>query len=119
MRTATQTLLLILGGLLFVGVVTTAGYLGGWWLREDVVQRTAEIREDTFARQTALQDEILGLHGDITKIDVQMTDANEDQRKALKAQRRALVTKICDAEARLNEGTNLPTDVEQFLEEEC
>lgn len=115
MKTVLATIGVILAGV----AVLVGGYLGGWWLEEDVTQRTAEIREDTFARQTALQDEILGLYDDITKVDVQITDANEEQARALRAQREAMVTKICDAQARLNEGTNIPTNVERFLEEEC
>ena len=103
---------------LIVGIVVV-GYLGGWWLQGDVVDREARIREQTFARQTALQAEVLTLFQDIRDIDVQLTYANDEQDVALGAQRKATVIRLCDAFGRMTETVTIPDPIRAFAGGEC
>jgi len=112
----------LMGVLLFVILliaILVGGYLGGWWLREDRVQRTAEIDETTFARQTALQNEVLDLNRDIRNIDVQLNTATEQQRPALVAQRQATVNRFCDAHGRMTGSVTIPDNVAATASQEC
>lgn len=109
----------IIGVPVLIAVISVAGYLSGWWLKEDVVQRGAEIREDTFARQTALQDQMIGDYRDITNINVQLLSATSTMQAPLKAQQKAIQTQFCDGWARLNSGTNLPQIIRAYAQREC
>lgn len=103
---------------LIVGILV-GGYLGGWWLEADVVDREARIREQTFARQTALQAEVQTLFQDIKDIDVQLTYANDEQDAALGAQRKAIVIRLCDAFGRMTGTVTIPDSIRAFAGGEC
>lgn len=107
------------GAAILIAAVLVGGYLGGWWLQEDAVDREAGIRERTFARQTALQAEVQDLYRDVRDIDVQITYANDEQDAALKAQRKAIVIKLCDAYGRMTATVTIPDDIRAFAGKEC
>lgn len=111
--------LLGVGIAVLVVAILVGGYLGGWWLKKDITQREAGIREDTFARQTALADEVYTLYADVTRIDVQLLDATKGQRPPLEAQRVAFVERMCDAYGRLNGTVAVAASAESFAREEC
>ena len=115
----TKWALAVIGGaVLLVGIVV-GGWQLGWWASEEAVNRRAEINEQSFARQTALQEEVLTRYREVTKIDTQLTYANDEQAKALRAQRKALVVRLCDAEARMTGRVTIPADAQAFVQEEC
>ena len=102
-----------------VAAFSVVAWQGGWWLREESVNRSAEIREDSFARQTALLGEVIDLNRDVANIDVQLLSATTEQAPVLRAQRKAIVNQMCDSSIRLNDRTNIPNGVQNTLRVEC
>jgi hypothetical protein len=96
----------IVGLLLIVGI-TIGGYQLNWWLREDAVNRTSEINQDSYARQDALTSQVLD-------------DIAEAQDPAIPdAQRIAIIDQICDSAAKLTGAIALPNSANQFIAKEC
>jgi len=114
-----KQVLTVIGVIVLVVVLSVVAWQGYWWLNRASTQRQAEIREDTFARQTALADEVITLYDDVTTVDVQLLTAARDQRPALEAQRAAFVDRLCDAYGRMNGTVGIPASTEAFAEGEC
>lgn len=103
----TNTMIAILALLIAMPLIIVGGYVGGWWLREDVVNRGAEIRQDTYGRQNALVEQILD-------------DIREAERPGVPAnQRTAIVDIVCDSAAKLTGSIELPSNAETFVNREC
>lgn len=99
--------LTILVVLLLVVGLAVGGWQLGWWLREESVQRSAEIRQTTFGRQNALVEQILD-------------DIREAQQANIPdAQRIAVVNIICDSAAKLTGSIELPAHANEFIQQEC
>ena len=88
-------------------VIGVGGYLGGWWLREDAVNRTAQINNDSYNRQNALVEQILD----------DITEAQDPS--IVSGQRIAIVSQICDSAGKLTGAISLSFSTEQFISEEC
>ena len=114
-----KALLIGMLGIAIAGGVVIGGYQLGWWLREEAVNRGAEIREDSFARQTALQAEVLDLYRDITNIDVQLMAADGEAAPVIRAQRIAIKDRLCDAYARMNPDFAISQSAAAFAAREC
>lgn len=80
-----------------IASLLVALYAGFWWLKRDVFNRDAQIRRDTFEQQTTYRDEAIRKMDDISSVDAQLADPAlaADQRNALNAQRKAMVTDTC------------------------
>ena len=107
-----------------VAVVVLSGlavgaWQGGWWIKRESVQRSGDIREDSFARQTALVDTVISAYRDVATIDVQLTTATLNQQPPLRAHRVAIKDDLCDAYGRLNDTTEIPNSARRFAEREC
>lgn len=114
-----KALFVAIGVIAIGAVVVVGGYNLGWWLREDATNRSAEIRNDSFARQSALQAELIDLNRDIANINVQITTANPDQARVLGAQRQAIVVQFCDAYGQITDSVNIPQSVISLATQEC
>ncbi len=109
--TAGGIALTIVLALLAVGVIV-GGYLGGWWLKEDATNRNTGIANESVARQSALQDELIKLNEELADLDVtigSVTDAVQVQR--LEAQQEAMEERFCSAYGKFNNQMALPQSV--------
>lgn len=97
-----------------------ASYLGGWWLREDAVNRTSQINNDSYARQSALADEIIDLHSQVADLDVRAAgDVTATQKELILTQRAALVENLCASYDQATGTTTVPADIHSFAAQEC
>lgn len=102
-----------------VGVVI-GGYLGGWWLKEDATNRNTGIANESVARQSALQDELIKLNEEISDLDVTIgntTDTAQVQR--LEAQQDAMEERFCSAYGKFTNRMALPLSVTTRATEAC
>lgn len=111
---AALLVLLAAGAAVLVGL-----YQGGWWLKEDAVNRTSSINNDSYARQTALQEELIDKYRTVSDIDVQLTTATAEQEPALKAQRQAVLNQFCLAHAQFTNTTTIPDYVLDYADRNC
>lgn len=111
--------LITAGALLLILVAVVGAYQLGWWLEEDRVNREAEIDNDSYARQSALNDQVIDDYRTITDIDVQLSNASEEQAKPLRAQRQAILNEFCDNYAQLTGTTSLSDSILAYAEREC
>lgn len=83
--------------MVFIGILV-GGYLGGWWLREDAVNREGEIRRNQFEVQETARDEVIRQATGIAQIDVDLAnpELSDQQRDALEGQKRAMITQLCN-----------------------
>lgn len=104
-----------------VGAGVLAGlWLGGWWLREQSVNRNSEINNDSYARQMALSEQIIDLYPQITDLDVRAAgDVTDEQKTLILTQRAALVTNLCAAYDQTTGTVTLPSDIHAFAAKEC
>ena len=108
-------LVLALGAAILVG-----GWLGGWWLKEESVNRNSQINNDSYARQTALTEEIVDLHTQIADLDVRAAgDVTPEQKTLILTQRASLVNNLCSAFDQTTGTATLPTDIYTFTAQEC
>lgn len=109
----------VLAAVLVAGFLV-ASYLGGWWLREDAVNRTSQINNDSYARQSALADEIIDLHSQVTDLDVRAAgDVTATQKELILTQRAALIENLCTSHGQMIEINNIPADIHAFAAQEC
>lgn len=115
MRTTLTTI-----GLVALAVTLAIGlWFGGWWIREQAVNRDAEIRRDSFEYQETRADEIVRQATVLADLDADLTaDLTPAQAGAITAQREAARRQLCNLAADLNPQTATPT-VAQIITEEC
>jgi hypothetical protein len=114
-KTGAVLLLAALAAAVLVGL-----YQGGWWLREDGVNRTSRINNDSYARQEALADEIIDLHTQVADLEVTAAgDVTAEQKTLILTQRTALVRNLCASYDQSTGTTTLPTDIHSFAAQEC
>lgn len=101
------TILAVVGFVAVIALVGVGGYLGGWWLTEDSVNRQARIDQDSYSRQNALVEQILD---DVREAE----DPNVPP-----AQRTAIIDQICDSAAKLTGAIDLPFSTQTFITQEC
>lgn len=103
-----------------VAAVLVGLWFGGWWLREDSVNRTSEINNDSYARQNSLAEQVIDLHSEIADLDVRAAgDLTDEQKELIGTQRAALVTNLCDAYDQTTGTTTIPSDIHAFAAQEC
>jgi hypothetical protein len=110
---------LALIGALVLGGVAFGGYHLRWWLREEAVNRTAEIQRDSFERQETLRDQVVAQAADLAALDVQLANPSlpDETAAALEGQRIAMARQLCSLAADLV-GDVTPT-VADVIAEEC
>lgn len=118
MSTPTRVLVALAGVVLAVAVAI-GGWQLGWWMNEESVNRTARISNDSYARQSALVDDVLDKHRTALDIDVQITTATPEQASVLRAQRIAVVAQLCDSFGQIKTAVTVPTSVAAFASQEC
>ncbi len=93
-----KTIASILASLAAVVLLAVAGYQLEWWLREDSINRTGEIRRNSFEVQETARDEVLRQAEQLARIDVDLADPelSSAQRTAITGQRRAAVVQMCN-----------------------
>lgn len=113
-----KALAALLVALILAGIAV-GGYQLGWWLREESVNRTAEIQRDSFERQETLRDQIVAQADDLAVLDVQLTNPSlpDETAAALQGQRIAMARQLCSLAADLV-GDVTPT-VADVIAEEC
>lgn len=96
-----------IGGVALVCAIGVGGYVGGWWIREDSVNRQARINQDSYSRQNALVEQVLD-------------DIAEAQGPAIpNPQRLALIDQVCDSASKLTGSIELPRSAQTFIAQEC
>jgi len=111
-----KTALAVLAG----GAVLVGLWFGGWWLREESVNRSSEINNDSYARQTSLAEEVIDLHTQIAGLDVRAAgDVTDEQKTLIGTQRAALVTNLCGAYDQTTDTVTIPSDIHAFAAQEC
>lgn len=108
-------------GLAVVAVLILVGmYQGAWWLKEDGVNRNSEINNDSYARQSGLSEAIIGLHTQVTDMDIRAAgDVTEAQKVAILTGRAALVDELCSKYDQVTGTTTIPNDIHSFAAQEC
>ena len=86
------------GGIIVVALIIVGLFFGGWWVYQYSISRSAEIRRNQFEIQKTDRDEMLRQAVQIEGIDVQLANPtlSDDQKAALKGQRQAMVTQLCN-----------------------
>lgn len=118
-RAPLLTALAVIGLILLLGGIAVGGYQLNWWLKEESVNRTAEIRRDSFDRQETLRDELIDQADDLAGLDVQLANPTitDDQSTALNGQREAMRRQLCSLAADIT-GSTTPV-VDQTIRENC
>lgn len=117
--TAGGIVLVLVVVLLVVGV-GVGGYLGGWWLKEDATNRNTGIANDSLARQSALQDELIKLDEEIADLDVTIGNTSDPaQVQRLESQQDAMTGRFCSAYGKFTNQMELPQSVITRTTEEC
>lgn len=115
MRTA-EKVLLGLAGVVVVIAIIVGGYLGGWWLKKDINNRSAHVNRTTFEQQATYRDEMVRKIQDVKAIDVQLV-ASPEIADQLRAQRVAIVNIVCRDNTHISGGLDVATQA--FVTEEC
>ena len=115
----TKNFLAGVAALLVVIGIIVGGYLGGWWLREDAVNREGDIRRNQFEVQETARDEVIRQATDIAMIDVDLAnpELSDQQRAALEGQKRAMITQLCNVASDIT-GSVTPA-VDSVLNQYC
>lgn len=100
-------ILATIGTILVIGLVVVGGYLGGWWLQEDAVNRTAQINQNSYGRQVALVD-------DITRKYAEIQNPNLPE-----PQKQAIVTEMCVDFGFLTGKVQINPNIANYLNTEC
>lgn len=108
-----------IGAVVLVAALSVGVYQGGWWLSEDGVNRRAEINNQSFARQSALQEEVIDKYRVLADIDVQISTATDSQAAPLKAQRKAVLDQLCLAWGQMTETATVPATAATYAERNC
>lgn len=112
-------MLATIGALVLVAALGIGLWNLGWFVEEKNVDKRTEINNRSTARQTALAEEILDKYRDIRNIDVQLTEAADEQKAPLNAQRVAILNQACDAYYQSSGKALIPEDIVAYLEMEC
>lgn len=105
-ESSTAVMAAILGIILIVMIVV-GGYLGGWWLKNDVVNRQNRLDQNSYGRQNSLVESI---NDDIREISAPSVG---------KSQRSAITAQICDNASKLNGSIPLAYNTQVFIQENC
>lgn len=117
--TAGGIALTIVLALLAVGIIV-GGYVGGWWLKEDATNRETGIANESVARQSALQDELIKLNEEISDLDVTVGNTSDPaQVQRLKSQQDAMTERFCSAYGKFTNQMELPQSVITRATETC
>ena len=103
----TGIVLSTLGGLLLIVLLAIGGWQLGWWLKDETVNRNAEILQDSFGRQNALVEQILD---DVREVEAGNVPPNQVI---------AITSQICDSAAKLTGTIQLPQSAASFVAREC
>lgn len=115
----TKTVFAVIGGLLLTVLLAVGGWQLGWWMNESGTNRRARINNDSYARQSALVDDVLDKHRTALDIDVQLATATPAQAAPLRAQRIAVVAQFCDSFGQIKPTVTVPASVASFASQEC
>lgn len=104
--------------LALIFVIGTAFLLMSLWWFKWRVNAEAEIRQDSFNRQTLSQDQVVKLGSDLADIDVQLVEPSltAEQKAVIGAQRDAVAEELCLVGARVNDPR---PEVARIISEEC
>lgn len=107
------------GVVILLALIVVGGYLGGWWLQKDTINRQNRIDRHSYEVQQTYREKVIDAANTVADIDVQIADPSvtQEQKDALEAQRRAVVTQGCDNEQRIS--GERPSQVAEFASKEC
>lgn len=95
-------------------------YFLGWFLKEQAVNRTTAINNDSLARQSALVNEVTDLHTQITDLDVTLAgELTGSQKNAVLTNRAALVNNLCDRYGQMTDKVTISPSIDAFASKEC
>lgn len=115
----TKSVAVFLGSAIIIVAFAVGTYLLGWWVEEDTINRRSEINNDSYARQTALQEEMVDKYRTVSDIDVQIATATDEQVAPLKAQRQAVLNQLCLAHSQWTGTVSVPQHVTDYAERNC
>lgn len=112
------------GKIALIALLVVAALVGlyflGWFLREQAVNRTSAINNDSFARQTALANEVTDLHTQITDLEVTAAgDLTAEQKTLVLTNRAALVDNLCSKYGQMTDTVTVASDIHAFAAKEC
>lgn len=97
----------VIGGLVVIVALTIGGWQLGWWLKDETVNRNAQILQDSYGRQNALVEQTLD---DIREVEA----GNLPPQQVI-----AITAQICDSAAKLTGTIQLPPSAASFVAREC
>jgi type II secretory pathway component PulM len=96
-----------IGGLLLCVAIVIGGWQLGWWLKDETVNRNAQILQDSYGRQNALVEQVLD---DIREVEA----GNLPPQQVI-----AITAQICDSTAKLTGTIQLPQSAVAFTARNC
>jgi hypothetical protein len=103
-------------GVFVLGAIILGGWAAGWWFKEQNVNREAKVLRQSYGFQKTYSEQVTKGIGDISEITVQITAVSKDQAAALKAQRYAILDRVCETASQV---TTLSPDQIQFVATYC
>jgi hypothetical protein len=112
-------LLKIIGAILASAAIIAGLWFGGWWLREENVNRTTDIANNSMARQQALREKTVDLYTQIALLDIKAAEETDPAKASVVASgRAALVDSYCSTYLQMTP-TLVPAELIVFSEQEC
>lgn len=100
-----------------VALIVVGGWKLHWWLAQASTDNAAHINRSSYGNQQTLRDRITDDLSTVDDISTQITE-NPAEAAQLKAQRHAMVDKVC-READAVTGDSLPNDQVTFVSANC
>lgn len=100
-----------------LALIVVGGWQAGWWFQQSATDHAAHINRSSYGNQQTLRDRISADLGVVTDISTQIVE-NPAEAAQLKAQRHAMVDKVC-REAEQVTGDSLPNDQVAFVSANC
>lgn len=107
------TIAAAIGAVVAVVVLSVAAWQLDWFVKEKNTDRQTQVTNNSIGRQQALQSAVLRQIATVRDIDTQ------EQTPAVIAQRKAIVTDICENAGMLTGSLTLPASAVEFTSQEC
>lgn len=103
----------VIGTVVAVIILSIAAWQLDWFVKEKNTDRQTQVTNNSIGRQQAIQSAVLRQIATVRDIDTQ------EQTPEVIAQRKAIVTEICENAGMLTGSLTLPASAVEFTSQEC
>jgi len=107
-----------LGGIVVIAAVCVGLFFLHWWIFAYATNKTSQIYQTSYARQTALQQEMLSDIDQISTIQAQVAASTGGEAQALQAQESQILQQVCDDDQTLTPSFATPA-ITSFVSANC